>query len=102
MVWSEDGTWRTLVNEALCHRQKLISMDYRSEVTQGLVRFGWDIDKSHADGGFKIACVPRKVIEAYSTQRAEADFITIHTPLTGEAADMHLTAGQLPPPVSAL
>ena len=73
MVRGEDGKWRAMANEALYRRQKLIGMVYRSELAQGLARLGYEIEKSHADGRFEIAGVPRKVIEAYSTRRAEIE-----------------------------
>ena len=62
-----------MANETLYRRQKLIGMVYRSELAQGLARLGYAIEKSHADGRFEIAGVPRKVIEAYSTRRAEIE-----------------------------
>ena len=73
MVRGGDGKWRTMANEALYRRQKLIGMVYRSELAQGLARLGYAIEKSHADGRFEIAGVPRKVIEAYSTRRVEIE-----------------------------
>ena len=73
MVRGGDGKWRTMANEALYRRQKLIGMVYRSELAQGLARLGYQIEKSHADGRFEIAGVPRRVIEAYSTRRAEIE-----------------------------
>ena len=44
-----------------------------NELAQGLAKLGYDIEKSHADGRFEIAGVPRKVIEAFSTRRAEIE-----------------------------
>ena len=73
MVRDEDGKWRTMANEALYRQQKLIGMVYRSELAQGLARLGYGIEKSHADGRFEIAGVPREVIEAFSTRRAEIE-----------------------------
>ena len=73
MVQGEDGKWRTMANEALYRRQKLIGMVYRSELAQGLAKLGYAIEKSHADGRFEIAGVPRKVVEAFSTRRAEIE-----------------------------
>ena len=60
-------------NEALYRRQKLIGMVYRSELAQGLAKLGYDIEKSHADGRFEIAGVPRKTIEVFSTRRGEIE-----------------------------
>ena len=73
MVQGEDGKWRTMANEGLYARQKLIGMLYRSELAAGLSRLGYDMEKTHADGRFEIAGVPRSAIEAYSTRRAEIE-----------------------------
>ena len=71
MVQGEDGKWRAMVNDGLYQRQKLIGAIYRNELAAGLVRLGYDIEKTHADGRFEIAGVSREVIEAFSTRRAE-------------------------------
>ena len=73
MVQGQDGKWRTMANESLYRRQKLIGMMYRSELAGGLAKLGYGIEKSHADGRFEIAGVSRKVIEAFSTRRAEIE-----------------------------
>ena len=73
MVKGQDGKWRTMANEALYRRQKLIGMVYRSELAHGLARLGYGIEKSHADGRFEIAGVSREVVEAFSTRRAEIE-----------------------------
>ena len=73
MVQGGDGKWRTMSNETLYRRQKLIGMVYRSELAQGLEAQGYRIEKTHADGRFEIAGVPRGVIEAFSTRRAEIE-----------------------------
>ncbi|MDE0006241.1 MAG: relaxase domain-containing protein [Rhodospirillaceae bacterium] len=71
MLLGADGKWRAMANERLYRSQKLIGMIYRSELAEGLSVLGYGIEKSHADGRFEIAGVPRKVIEAFSTRRAE-------------------------------
>ncbi|MXW92466.1 MAG: conjugative relaxase [Rhodospirillaceae bacterium] len=73
MVKGGDGKWRTMANEALYRRQKLIGMVYRSELARSLARLGYGIEKSHADGRFEIAGVSREVVEAFSTRRAEIE-----------------------------
>ncbi len=73
MVKGRDGKWRTMANEALYRRQKLIGMVYRSELAGGLARLGYGIEKSHADGRFEIAGVSRAIVEAFSTRRAEIE-----------------------------
>ena len=54
-------------------RQKLIGMLYRNELAAGLSRLGYDVEKTHADGRFEIAGVPRETIDAFSTRRAEIE-----------------------------
>ena len=73
MVKGEDGKWRTMANEGLYERQKLIGMLYRSELARGLARLGYGIEKTHADGRFELAGVPREAIAAFSTRRAEIE-----------------------------
>ena len=73
MVQARDGKWRTMSNETLYRRQKLIGMVYRSELARELQALGYGIEKTHADGRFEIAGVSRSVIEAFSTRRAEIE-----------------------------
>ena len=73
MVQAEDGRWRSMANEGLYDRQKLIGMLYRNELAAGLSKLGYEIEKTHADGRFEIAGVPREVVAAFSTRRAEIE-----------------------------
>ena len=73
MVKGEDGRWRSMANEGLYVRQKLIGILYRNELAAGLARLGYRLEKTHADGRFEIAGVPRRVVEAFSTRRAEIE-----------------------------
>ena len=73
MVQGGDGKWRSMANEGLYARQKLIGMLYRNELAAGLGKLGYGIEKTHADGRFEIAGVPRATIEAFSTRRAEIE-----------------------------
>ena len=59
MVRGEDRKWRTMANEGLYERQKLIGMLYRSELARNLTELGYGIEKTHADGRFEIAGVSR-------------------------------------------
>ena len=73
MVRGGDGKWRSMANEGLYARQKLIGMLYRNELAGGLTRLGYGIEKTHADGRFEIAGVSREAVEAFSTRRAEIE-----------------------------
>ena len=73
MVQGEDGKWRSMANEGLYARQKLIGMLYRNEMAAGLSRLGYGVEKTHADGRFEIAGVQRETIEAFSSRRAEIE-----------------------------
>ena len=73
MVLGEDGKWRTMSNETLYRRQKLIGMVYRSELARELHELGYGVEKTHADGRFEIAGVSRAVIDVFSTRRAEIE-----------------------------
>ena len=73
MLRGEDGKWRTMANERLYASKMLIGALYRSELARELGGLGYRLEKTHADGRFEIAGVPRKVIEAFSTRRAEIE-----------------------------
>ena len=73
MVRGEDGKWRSMANEGLYAKQKLIGMLYRNELAAGLAKLGYAIEKTHADGRFEIAGIPREAIETFSTRRAEIE-----------------------------
>ena len=73
MVQGADGKWRTMANERLYGSKMLIGALYRSELTREMKTLGYGIEKTHADGRFEIAGVSRKIIEAFSTRRAEIE-----------------------------
>ena len=93
MVQGEDGKWRSMANEGLYERQKLIGMLYRNELGALLMKLGYDIEKSHADGRFEMAGVSRQVVEAFSTRRAEIEAAMNERGL-GATADSPRTAGR--------
>ena len=70
MLKGADGKWRTMANEKLYRSKMLIGALYRGELAMELEKLGYGIEKTHADGRFEIAGVPRKAIEAFSTRRA--------------------------------
>ena len=90
MVKGGDGKWRTMANESLYRRQKLIGMVYRSELAQELQALGYAIEKTHADGRFEIAGVSREVIDAFSTRRAEIEAAMHARGLGDPASNPHL------------
>ena len=73
MVQGGDRKWRTMVDDGLYGGKMAIGAIYRAELAQGLSELGYRIEKTHADGRFEIVGVPRKVIEAFSTRRAEIE-----------------------------
>ena len=73
MVQGADGKWRTMANEKLYRSKMLIGALYRSELARGMTALGYAIEKTHADGRFEIAGVPRETVEAFSTRRAEIE-----------------------------
>ena len=86
MVQGGDGKWRSMANEGLYARQKLIGMLYRNELARGLTGLGYRVEKTHADGRFEIAGVSREVVEAFSTRRAEIEAAMAERGL-GDSAD---------------
>ena len=73
MVRGKDGKWRTMANERLYASKMPVGAMYRSELARELTTLGYRVEKTHADGRFEIAGVPREVVEAFSTRRAEIE-----------------------------
>ena len=73
MVQGEDGKWRSMANEKLYGAKMLLGALYRSELARGLKDLGYRLEKTHADGRFEIAGVPREAIEAFSSRRTEIE-----------------------------
>ena len=90
MVQGEDGKWRAMSNEKLYNSKMLIGAMYRSELARELGRLGYGVEKTHADGRFEIAGVPREVIEAFSTRRAEIEAAMAERGVDKPAKDQRL------------
>ena len=90
MVRGEDGKWRTMANEKLYASKMLIGAMYRSELAREMTRLGYRVEKTHADGRFEVAGVPRATIEAFSTRRAEIEAAMEARGLGKPAADPRL------------
>ena len=73
MVRGADDKWRTMSNEKLYAQKMLIGAIYRTELARNLEGFGYRVEKTHADGRFEVEGVPREVIEAFSSRRAEIE-----------------------------
>ena len=85
-----DAKWRTMSNERLYASKMLIGALYRNELARELGGLGYDIEKTHADGRFEIARVPRKVVEAFSTRRQAIEAAMSERGLGDPAADPRL------------
>ena len=92
MVQGADGKWRTMVNDGLYREKMAIGAIYRAELAEGLKELGYGIEKTHADGRFEIAGVPRDVIEAFSTRCAEVEAAMAERCLGTTADNPHLAA----------
>ena len=85
-----------MANEKLYASKMLIGALYRAELARGLEELGYGIEKTHADGRFEIAGapgrspVPRPVIEAFSTRRAEIEAAMAAQGLGDTAQDQRL------------
>ena len=90
MVQGEDGKWRTMANERLYASKMLLGAMYRNELAGELGKLGYGIEKTHADGRFEIAGVPREVIDAYSTRRAEIEAAVAERGAGGTAENQRL------------
>ena len=92
MVQGGDGKWRTMVNDGLYRNKMATGAVYRAELAQGLRELGYGIGKTHADGRFEIEGVPREVIDAFSTRRAEIEAAMAERGLGKTADNPHLAA----------
>ena len=96
MVQGGDGKWRTMANERLYASKMLIGALYRSELARGLEELGYRVEKTHADGRFEIggapgrSPVPRHIVEAFSTRRAEIEAAMLAQGLGDTAHDQRL------------
>ena len=73
MLLGAEGKWRTMANERLYASKMLLGALYRSELAGELMRLGYRIEKTQADGRFEIGGVSRETIEAFSSRRAEIE-----------------------------
>ena len=92
MVQGEDGKWRTMANEKLYASKMLIGALYRAELARGLESLGYRVEKTHANGRFEIAGVPRPTIEAFSTRRAEIEAAMAAQGIGDTKTNPHLAA----------
>ena len=90
MLLGPDGKWRTMANERLYGSKMLLGALYRNELAGELARLGYGIERTHADGRFEIAGVPRHVVDAYSTRRAEIEAAMAGRGLGSTAEHQHL------------
>ena len=90
MVQGAEGKWRTMSNERLYASKMLIGALYRAELARELGKLGYSIEKTHADGRFEIAGVPRRVVEAFSTRRQAIEAAMAERGADGTAADPRL------------
>ncbi len=90
MVLGPDRKWRAMANEGLYASKMLLGALYRSELAGELATLGYGIERTHSDGRFEIAGVPRETIEAFSTRRAEIEAAMEERGLGGTAENQHL------------
>ena len=90
MVLGPDRKWRGMANESLYASKMLLGALYRSELAGELAKLGYGIERTHSDGRFEIAGVPRETVEAFSTRRAEIEAAMEERGLGGTAENQHL------------
>ena len=84
-VLDDDGKWRAMANEKLYQQSKTIGAVYLAALARELKRLGYGIRNTAADGRFEIHGVPRNVIEAFSTRRADIEAELARTASCGHA-----------------
>ena len=86
MAQDDDGKWRTMADDGLFKGKMVIGAIYRAELAQGLKDLGYGIEKTHPDGRFEIAGVPRDVIDAFSSRRVEIEAAMAERGMGGRAS----------------
>ncbi len=92
MVQGEDARWRTMVDDGLYQGKMAIGAIYRAELAQGLTGLGYRVEKTHGDGRFEIEGVPREIIDAFSTRRAEIEAAMAERGMGESKDNPHLAA----------
>ena len=90
MLKGADGAWRSMANEKLHASKMLLGAMYRNELARDLATLGYGIEKTHADGRFEIVGVPREIVMAFSTRRAEIEAAMDERGLGATAANQRL------------
>lgn len=71
MALGEDGKWRSVHSPALFDHKMLGGAIYRGELAANLQKLGYVIERTHADGRFEVAGVPKPLMAAFSTRASE-------------------------------
>jgi len=71
MALGEDGKWRSVHSPALFDNKMLGGAIYRAELAANLQKLGYTVERTHADGRFEVAGVPKPLTEAFSTRASE-------------------------------
>jgi conjugative relaxase-like TrwC/TraI family protein len=65
----DDGQWRSLSCESFFDQKMLAGTLYRSTLAFELQQQGYTIEKTHADGRFEIAGIPKSLMDDFSKRR---------------------------------
>ena len=66
-----DGEWRSLSSEKLFDHKMMAGSLYRATLAYEIQKYGYTINKTHADGRFELKEVPKAVIDEFSTRRQQ-------------------------------
>lgn len=81
-----DGEWRALSNEAIFKHTKLIGAAYRASLARQLQKLSYDIRLTDKAGGFELAHISRKQIEAFSQRSKTIEEALTHRGKTRDDA----------------
>ncbi len=71
IVQRDDGKWRSAWLGDIFDNKKLLGVIYRAELARGLIKIGYQINRTHDDGRFEIAGVSKDLIDIFSTRSKE-------------------------------
>ncbi len=71
IVKRNDGNWRSAWFGEIFDNKKLLGCIYRAELAKELVKEGYEINRTHNDGRFEVAGVPKDLIDAFSSRSKE-------------------------------
>ncbi|MBS0318204.1 MAG: relaxase domain-containing protein, partial [Proteobacteria bacterium] len=87
---TRDGQWRALETQPLYRARALLDVAYKAELGAKLQHLGYKIEVDRSTGNFRLAAIPEKVAEAFSTRAKEIEAALVEKGLGREEASAQL------------